>query len=66
MRSRRFFLTALPFIIAISSGGVTRSFPKEPVRQFTMDNGLNVILKENKAAPVVALQLWMKIGSADG
>jgi zinc protease len=30
-----------------------------------MENGLNVILNENKNAPVVALQIWVKIGSAD-
>jgi predicted Zn-dependent peptidase len=30
-----------------------------------MDSGLKVILKENKTAPVVALQMWVKIGSAD-
>jgi zinc protease len=30
-----------------------------------MDNGLKVILEENKTAPVVALQIWVKIGSAD-
>jgi zinc protease len=30
-----------------------------------MENGLEVILQENKAAPVVALQMWVKIGSAD-
>jgi zinc protease len=30
-----------------------------------MDNGLKVILEENETAPVVALQIWVKIGSAD-
>jgi zinc protease len=30
-----------------------------------MESGLKVILKENKTAPVVVLQIWVKIGSAD-
>ena len=30
-----------------------------------MDNGMKVILQENRTAPVVTLQMWVKIGSAD-
>jgi zinc protease len=30
-----------------------------------MDHGLKVILEENKTSPVVALQIWVKVGSAD-
>lgn len=29
------------------------------------DNGLKVILQENHSAPVVALQVWVQVGSAD-
>ncbi len=38
---------------------------KERFHQFTMENGLKVILEENRTTPVVALQVWVKIGSAD-
>ena len=31
----------------------------------TLDNGLTVILEENRGAPVVAIQVWVKVGSAD-
>jgi zinc protease len=31
----------------------------------TLDNGLTVILEENHSAPVVALQMWVKVGGAD-
>ena len=65
MRSRRLFLTILTFVIVILLGGVTVSSSRDPVRQFTMDNGLKVILEENKTAPVVALQIWVKVGGAD-
>src|SRR3972149_6818934 len=65
MRSRRLFLMVIPWVIVILLGGVRLSSSKDPVRQFTMDNGLKVILEENKTAPVVALQIWVKIGGAD-
>ncbi|HXU83481.1 MAG TPA: pitrilysin family protein [Polyangia bacterium] len=32
---------------------------------FRLDNGLEVVLEENHAAPVVAFQAWVKVGSAD-
>lgn len=32
---------------------------------FKLDNGLEVVLEENHASPVVAFQAWVKIGSAD-
>jgi len=33
--------------------------------QITLPNGLDVILQVEKAAPVVALQAWVQVGSAD-
>jgi len=33
--------------------------------QYRLPNGLDVILQENRAAPVVALQAWVQVGSAD-
>ena len=56
---------AILWVVVILLGGVELSFSKDRLRQFTMDNGLKVILEENKTAPVVALQIWVKIGSAD-
>jgi zinc protease len=56
---------AILWVIVILLGGVELSSSKDRLRQFTMDNGLKVILEENKTAPVVALQIWVKIGSAD-
>jgi len=65
MRRRPFFLLIMFLVITILLGGVELSFSKDRLYQFTMDNGLKVILEENKTAPVVALQIWVKIGSAD-
>lgn len=35
------------------------------VVRYVLDNGLTVILKENHFAPVAAMTLWVKVGSAD-
>lgn len=35
------------------------------MKQFTLKNGLEVIIKQDKARTVAALQLWVKVGSAD-
>ncbi|MFJ2488228.1 M16 family metallopeptidase [Pseudomonas sp. NPDC087639] len=36
-----------------------------PTHQFTLDNGLNVLVREDHRAPLVTSQLWFKVGSAD-
>ncbi|MFB3885001.1 MAG: M16 family metallopeptidase [Thermodesulfobacteriota bacterium] len=55
------------FVVAIVllMGKIPSSSAQSPIRQFTMENGLKVILEENRAAPVVALQIWARVGSAD-
>ncbi len=65
MRSRQYFLKIILLIIVILLGGVEFSLSKDRFRQFSMDNGLKVVLEENKTSPVVALQIWVKVGSAD-
>lgn len=41
--------------------------PKEPAvtLQKNLPNGMQVVLQENHSAPVVALQVWVGVGSAD-
>jgi zinc protease len=36
-----------------------------PIRRETLANGLSVVLLENRAAPVAAIQVWVDVGSAD-
>jgi zinc protease len=52
-------LIFLCFIINISSV----SAHVEQLKQYTLDNGLRVILKEDRYSPIVLLQLWYKVGS---
>ncbi len=52
-----------------ASAGSTAATPEgsrgEQRLNFKLDNGLQVILEENHAAPVVAMQAWVKAGAAD-
>ena len=65
MRPHRFFLVLFLILIVILVGGVRFSYAQDQSRQFTIENGLKVIMEENRTAPVVALQIWTKVGSAD-
>ena len=65
MRYRRF---AQAFFIALAltlAWGVGLSSPKDRFHEFAMDNGMKVILEENRTTPAVALQVWVKVGSGD-
>jgi len=65
MRCRRPILTLSILFVLIFVWGIQLSYTRDRFQQFTLDNGLKVILEENRTAPVVALQLWAKVGSAD-
>jgi len=38
--------------------------PAQPTHEFTLDNGLKVVVREDHRAPVVVSQLWYKVGSS--
>jgi len=44
---------------------VQTGYGNERFRQFYLDNGLKVLLQEDRNVPVVAMQVWVKVGSAD-
>lgn len=39
--------------------------PVQPTHEFTLKNGLKVVVREDHRAPVVTSQLWVKVGSSD-
>jgi zinc protease len=45
--------------------GVVSSPPATDRILFTLENGLRVVIQEDHFAPVVAIQMWVKAGSAD-
>ena len=36
-----------------------------PVEEYALDNGLRVVLSEDHAIPIVAVNLWYHVGSAN-
>src|SRR5450830_209276 len=36
----------------------------QPTHEFTLDNGLKVVVREDHRAPVVVSQVWYKVGSS--
>ncbi|MER2603158.1 MAG: insulinase family protein, partial [Candidatus Competibacter phosphatis] len=39
-------------------------FAATPVHEFTLDNGLKILVREDHRAPVVVSQVWYKVGSS--
>jgi zinc protease len=64
-----FVLLAVPLMAqspAPSSSSSPVPAPLEvPYRQFQLSNGLNVILHQDKTVPVVAVNVWYHVGSAN-
>jgi zinc protease len=59
-------LAWLFFVVAAAPAGAQQAAPLEvPFRQFQLDNGLNVILHRDASVPVVAVNLWYHVGSAN-
>lgn len=56
----------LPFLLLICSlaGPAQAVETRQPTHEFTLDNGLKVIVREDHRAPVVVSQLWYKVGSS--
>jgi len=51
------FLLAAALLTAVPSGAAT------PVLESTLDNGLRVLLLEDRRSPIVSVQVWYRVGS---
>jgi zinc protease len=51
-------------IAAISLALAPAAFAAAPVQEFTLANGLKVLVREDHRAPVVVSQVWYKVGSS--
>jgi zinc protease len=56
-------LTCLSEAGATAEQGYRQVLRKKGITKIVLDNGLAVVLAENRAAPVVAFQMWVKVGS---
>jgi zinc protease len=69
--SRRFAVLALVLLAAPLGAQSPAPAPppvaliQVPFRQFQLSNGLNVILHQDKTVPVVAVNVWYHVGSAN-
>jgi zinc protease len=57
-------MNLLPLMLAMSMEA-TANVPKLPVEQYQLDNGLTVLLSEDHALPVVAIEVLYLVGSAN-
>ena len=62
MRKRLLVISALCFIVSVSSNQVYAATPT--VHEYEMSNGMKVLVKEDHRAPVVVSQVWYKVGSS--
>ena len=62
-------LTAKVATLAISAGAIITPLNAAdieiPYEKFTLDNGLTVVVHEDRKAPVVAVSVWYKVGAKD-
>ena len=59
---------SLPALVALCVGGPRRAGARRspvPYTQFTLPNGLNVILHRDTSVPVVAVNVWYHVGSGN-
>ncbi|MND32757.1 Protease 3 precursor [compost metagenome] len=49
---------------ALCLPAVALAADNQPTHEFTLDNGLKVVVREDHRAPVVVSQLWYKVGSS--
>lgn len=65
-RARNFFKKLLFLVLVICSATAMAGVPEKKAdsgKVFTLDNGLTVFIKEMRSAPVVAVNLWIRVGS---
>jgi zinc protease len=58
MSRYRILITALGLTLAPAA------FAAAPVQEFTLTNGLKVLVRQDRRAPVVVSQIWYKVGSS--
>src|SRR5688572_17351649 len=62
MRVARVFLSML-LLAPLALGAAEQRMPEVPFTQFTLSNGLRVILSQDRSAPVVAINVTYDVGS---
>src|SRR3990172_1813005 len=55
------FILALLMIVTVSSSAIAGGW--DGVKEYTLDNGLKILLMEEHKAPVATFQIWYRVGS---
>ena len=62
------FNLILLFAISLNANAtdteVNKNTVKNPVHEYNLENGLKVLVKEDKRAPVAVIQVWYKVGTS--
>jgi zinc protease len=61
-RFHRAALAAITIVFSLASGARAAEIDI-PYTEFTLDNGLRVIVHEDHKAPIVAVNIWYHVGS---
>ena len=59
------FIILLALVFTILFPNLVPAAVTDGAQRFRLDNGLTVILKEDHSSPIVAIQMWVKTGSAN-
>lgn len=59
-----FITSILLYIVSFSANAAEDKANKIPVHEYTHENGLKVLVKQDKRAPVAVIQVWYKIGTS--
>src|SRR5580692_9637369 len=67
MMSSKPFAAALlaAFVLTTAAASAQTTFTSEPPANFTLPNGLQVVVIQDHRTPVVTQMIWYKVGSAD-
>ena len=52
-------------VLTFSSLSTAQADPKVPFEKYKLDNGLEVILHQDKSVPIVAVDVWYHVGAGD-
>ena len=61
----KYFAAFLPALLSLSAYAVEAPDVDIPYERFVLDNGLRVIVHEDRKAPIVAVGIWYHVGSKD-
>ena len=62
---RAFLTAACCTVLAAGTSTAQSDVPRLPIEKYTLDNGLTVILHEDRSVPLVTVNVWYLVGSGD-